>query len=117
TEWTPRVLEYPIWWWLEGPWRRRGSHSRGQYAAAFAHDTATAFFRPAVSLVATGPHLATKRNAIAAHESQVAVPDGERDWVVFDPDLLAALTGRFEILLPGEVATPPFTGPLERTMA
>jgi LmbE family N-acetylglucosaminyl deacetylase len=116
-DWEPRVLEYPIWWWLEGPWRRRGSHGRGQYAAAFAHDTATAFFRPAVSLVATGPYRATKRRAIAAHRSQVAVPEGEREWVVFGPDMLAALTGRFEILLPVEVAAPPFTRQLERTMA
>jgi LmbE family N-acetylglucosaminyl deacetylase len=104
TRWTPRVFEYPIWWWIEGPWRRRGSLDRAHYAAAFASDTVLAFARPQVALVASGPYLAVKRRAIAAHRSQVEPPDPERDWVGLDAHMLGTLTGRFEVLLPSRSA-------------
>ena len=103
TVWTPRVLEYPIWWWVDGPWRRRDGETRWSYGAGYVADTVTAFSPPAVELVAVGSYLATKRRAIEAHRSQVQALEGDRDWVVFDAAMRHALTGRYEVLLPVDV--------------
>ena len=109
TRWAPRLLEYPIWWWVDGPWRRRDGQSRSSYGAGYAADTFTAFSVPTVELVAAGPYLAVKRRAITAHRSQVEPLEGDTEWIVFDPAMRAALTGRFEVLLPVDVprAQPP----------
>jgi LmbE family N-acetylglucosaminyl deacetylase len=105
TQWTVRLLEYPIYWWVEGPWRRREARSRWSYGAGYAADTVSAVLRPAtVHFVATGPYLATKRRAIAAHRSQLEALDADRAWAVLDPAMRAALTGRHEVLLPVDVA-------------
>jgi hypothetical protein len=44
-----------------------------------------------------------KRRAITAHRSQVEPLEGDTEWIVFDPAMRAALTGRFEVLLPVDV--------------
>jgi LmbE family N-acetylglucosaminyl deacetylase len=100
TRWVPRLLEYPIWWWVDGPWRRRDGQGRWSYGAGYAADTVKAFSVPTVELVATQPYLATKRRAIAAHRSQLESLELDTEWAVFDPAMRAALTGRFEVLLP-----------------
>jgi LmbE family N-acetylglucosaminyl deacetylase len=103
TSWAPRLLEYPIYWWVEGPWRRREGRTRWSYGAGYAADTVTAFAAPTVHLVATGHYLTTKRRAIAAHRSQLQPLELDREWAVIDRSMRAALTGRYEVLLPVDV--------------
>ena len=105
TRWAPRLLEYPIWWWVDGPWRRRESRGRWSFGASYAADTVTAFSGPSVHLVETAPYLATKQRAIAAHRSQLQALEVDSEWVVFDAGMRAALTGRYELLLPVDVAS------------
>jgi LmbE family N-acetylglucosaminyl deacetylase len=104
TQWAPRLLEYPIWWWVDGPWRRRESRGRWSFGASYAADTVAAFSGPSVHLVETTPYLATKRRAIAAHRSQLQALEPDSEWVVFDAAMRAALTGRYEVLLPVDAA-------------
>ena len=103
TEWTARLLEYPIWWWVDGPWRRRDGRGRWSYGSGYVADTVTAFASSTVELVAAGPYLSTKQRAIDAHRSQVQPLELDRDWVVFNRAMRAALTGRYEVLLPVDV--------------
>jgi len=110
---TPRVFEYPIWWWVEGPWRRRGPRSRLRYGMAYAADTLVSLYRPRVRMVSTGPHASTKRRAIAAHRTQVEPLDDTSDWVGLDARTRAALTGPYELLLPVDLGTDGHSRPIE----
>jgi LmbE family N-acetylglucosaminyl deacetylase len=103
-QWAPRLLEYPIWWWVDGPWRRRESRGRWSFGASYAADTVAGFSEPSVHLVEAAPYLATKRRAIAAHRSQLQALEADSEWVVLDGAMRAALTGRYELLLPVDVA-------------
>jgi hypothetical protein len=105
THWAPRLLEYPIWWWVDGPWRRRESRGRWSFGAGYAADTVAGFSAPSVHLVEAAPYLATKRRAIAAHRSQLQALEVDSEWVVFDAAMRAALTGRYEVLLPIDAAS------------
>jgi len=117
TRWTPRLLEYPIWWWVDGPWRRRDGEGRWSYGAGYASDTVKAVSVPTVELVATPPYLETKRRAIAAHRSQLDALELDTEWAVFDTAMRAALTGRFEVLLPVDVPQVQPTSATEKSAA
>jgi LmbE family N-acetylglucosaminyl deacetylase len=96
----PRVFEYPIWWWVDGPWRRRATPSRVRYGIAYATDTLTSLSPPPIRIVATRPYRATKRSAVAAHRTQVEPIDPDSTFVALDRRTRAALTGRYEVLIP-----------------
>jgi len=91
------IFEFPIWWWIDGPRYPRPGRSR---LARLVH-LVGAPFESVVSMqpVAfdTGPHLGSKRSAIAEYVSQVTNMTGEPDWYVMDQDLLELFLGDREI--------------------
>lgn len=97
----PRILEYPVWFWVHGPW---DADPGGPWASLrprpFAAGLIEARARPAVELVATAGFLSTKFRALHAYESQLRNLTGEPGWAVLDEEFLASF------LLPYELAFP-----------
>jgi len=91
------ILEFPIWWWIDGPRYPRPGRSR---VARLMH-LAGASFESILSMqpvvLDAKPHLAAKRNAIAEYVSQVANMTGEPEWYVMDQKLLSLFLGNHEI--------------------
>jgi LmbE family N-acetylglucosaminyl deacetylase len=97
----PRVLEYPVWFWVHGPW---DADPGGPWASlrprSFLRGLIDRRRWPPAEIVATAGFLGAKQRALRAHESQVTNLTGEPDWTVLDEEFLAAF------LLPYEVAFP-----------
>ena len=97
----PRLLEFPIWFWVDGPWVSDPSEvgRMGRYVG----DLARASRLRAVS-VRTAEHLAAKRAALAEYRSQTTNLTGESDWAVMDEDLLSLFLAPVELFLPVDAA-------------
>lgn len=97
----PRVLEYPVWFWVHGPW---DADPGGPWATLrprpFLRGLIDRRRWPPAEIVATTGFLGTKHQALRAHESQLTNLTGEADWAVLDDEFLAPF------LLPYEVAFP-----------
>ena len=99
----PRVLEFPIWFWAEGPWVT-GLDGRGSIRR-YLGDPVRASRLRTVS-VRTDEHLAAKRAALAQYRSQTTNLTGEHDWAVMDDELLALFLAPVELFVPVGEATP-----------
>jgi LmbE family N-acetylglucosaminyl deacetylase len=99
----PRVLEFPIWFWADGPWAPRlaGRGTIGRYLG----DPVRASRLRTVS-VRTGEHLAAKEAALAQYRSQTTNLTGERNWAVMDDDLLSLFLAPVEVFVPVGDAAP-----------
>jgi LmbE family N-acetylglucosaminyl deacetylase len=96
----PRVLEYCVWWWIEGPWLRHSGRSPLHVARDFVTEPIESVRSSRPERVATGAFAAVKRSAVAAHRSQTTNVTGEPDWAVLPPGMLRTLTGRWELYFP-----------------
>ena len=94
------LFEYPVWHWAEGPWLRRGPRSRPEKLRDLVADPWTSLTGRRPHLVATGEHLAAKRQALRAYRSQTTNLTGEATWAVMDEGFLAQFLGPHEIFLP-----------------
>lgn len=87
----PRVLEYPVWYWIHGPW---DADPAGPWPRRRPAPLARGFLRPSAwrraQLVATRGYLGQKRRALLAHRSQTTNLSGEPGWAVLDEDFVAA---------------------------
>jgi LmbE family N-acetylglucosaminyl deacetylase len=90
------VLEYPVWFWADGPWVPRGERPVPTRAAHLVLDPIVQLARLRPRVVATGSHLETKVRALAAYRSQVTNYTGEPDWPVMGDRLLANFLGPHE---------------------
>lgn len=90
----PRLLEYPIWWWVDGPWPTGSRLRPWRYVA----DPLRASRARAVT-VRTEAFLATKRAALLEYRSQTTNLTGESTWAVMDDDMLALFLGPVEPFL------------------
>lgn len=101
-----RLFEYPVWWWVEGPWRRHPR--RGMRAAVndLVVEASAGFGGPRAELVATGAHLAAKREALSRYRSQVERRRGDPRWQVLDRRFTDLLLGSYEVYLPVPPAGP-----------
>lgn len=97
----PRVLEYPVWFWMHGPWE---ADAGGPWASlrprAFLGGAVDRRAWPPVELVSTAGFLGVKLRALRAHESQVRNLTGEPGWAILGDDFVASF------LLPYELAFP-----------
>lgn len=95
------VLEFPIWWWADGPWNRhepgRGMPQRLLHLAV---EPMQASVAGPVLAVETGGFLDQKRAAIAAYRSQTTNLTGEADWAVLDDAWTGRFLGRREVFFP-----------------
>jgi LmbE family N-acetylglucosaminyl deacetylase len=85
----PRLLEYPVWGWADGPW----SNTPGRSAPRAAYDllvepiTTLLGARPVTVRTDSGP-LERKRSALAAYLSQTTNLTGEDHWAVMTAEFL-----------------------------
>ncbi|MCW2715748.1 MAG: GlcNAc-PI de-N-acetylase [Frankiales bacterium] len=99
----PRLLEYPVWCWADGPWSVRPGRSLRQAARALvAEPVTTARSAHPVAVRAGQRHLEAKRAALAEYRSQTTNLTGEPDWAVMDEAFLSAFLRPEELFL-----TPP----------
>lgn len=97
----PRVLEYPVWFWVHGPW---DADPGGPWASLrprpFLRGLIDRRRWPPADIVATAGFLGTKHRALRAHESQLTNLTGEPDWAVLDEEFLAAFLMPYELAFP-----------------
>jgi LmbE family N-acetylglucosaminyl deacetylase len=109
-----RVVEYPVWYWADGPWQP--SPSRVREAAGLLADPLTSVARARPDLVSTAGFLDHKRAALAAYETQTRNLTGEDTWASLPPSWFEPFLGDHEVFLP--VAHPTLEGgarPARRT--
>ncbi len=93
------ILEYPIWWWIDGPRLHQPGHRRlGRALHGLAAPWESPLTLQAVGLDTNG-FIDSKRAAIAAHATQVSNYTDEPDWYVIDAKALDLFCGRQEIFL------------------
>lgn len=93
------LLEYPIWWWIDGPWQHRPGHRRlGRALHLLAAPWESPFTARVVSLSTDG-HLDQKRAAIAEYRTQVTNYTDEANWHVMGPELLELFFDDVELFL------------------
>lgn len=95
-----RLLEFPIWWWVDGPWSldaRRGGGRIWRYLS----DPVRSSRVKALTVVTAG-YLEAKREALREYRSQTTNLTGEPTWAVMDDDLLSLFLGPVELFLPVE---------------
>lgn len=97
-----RVAEYPVWYWMDGPWLELSARSTVGKAAHLLAE-------PLVTLVGTRPEtvvaesfLTQKRAALAAYRSQTTNLTGEPQWPVMDAAMLAPFLEGRELFWPVE---------------
>jgi LmbE family N-acetylglucosaminyl deacetylase len=90
------VLEYPVWFWADGPWVPRRERPVPVRAAHLVLDPMVQLARIRPRVVVTGSHLEAKVRALAAYRSQVTNYTGEPDWPIMDERLLAQFLGTHE---------------------
>lgn len=96
-----RLLEYPIWGWVEGPWTREPHPSPLRRALRFALEPVETL-TPRPLGVSCGPYRGAKWAAIREHRTQVVNVTGEPDYGTLGPGVLGPLTSRRELFLPVE---------------
>lgn len=97
----PRLLEFPVWWWMHGPWEAAaGGPWASREPAGFAQGLAAAVRNPGAHLVSTQGFLATKQRALMAHRSQTSKLFDDDSWAVLDDEFKAAFLLTHEIAFP-----------------
>ena len=96
-----RVLEYPVWFWMHGPWRAdEGGPWAARRALSFASGLLATLRRPTTELVATRGHLAAKARPLRSHRSQLSNLTGEAEWPVLDERFVASFLMTHEVSFP-----------------
>lgn len=96
----PRVREFPVWSWIDGPWRDLGARPPWARAVHLATEPLRALAAGRAERVSTAGHLEQKRAALAAHATQTTAFTDEEEWAVMDDRMLEPFLGEYEILLP-----------------
>jgi len=96
----PRLLEYCVWWWVEGPWLRHAGRPWSRAAIELVTEPVESLRSRRPERVATAQFRATKRAALAAHRSQLENITGEDDWAVLEPGMVTTLVGPWELFFP-----------------
>jgi LmbE family N-acetylglucosaminyl deacetylase len=92
-----RMLAYPVWSWHEAPWFLGSPwrHRARLMLWALRHAAADRLVR-----IPTGPHLAAKKAAVAAHVTQTTNFTGEDSWSHLSAEFQAAFLHRAEVFVP-----------------
>lgn len=96
----PRLLEYPVWAWADGPWSDRPGRSLMQAARALVTEPVrTARQARPVVVRAESAHVALKQRALAEYASQTTNFTGEAGWAVMDEQFLSSFLQAKELFL------------------
>jgi LmbE family N-acetylglucosaminyl deacetylase len=95
-----RVLAYPVWFWIHGPWDADRAGPRAPRAPTILYQPLQRSRWARADLVDTTGFLGVKMRALAAHRTQVENLTGEATWATLGPDFVASF------LLPWEVQFP-----------
>lgn len=102
---TVRLLEYPVWFWADGPWASHDGGSTLQRAWRFAAEPVTTLLTLRPVLVRTAEaHRDAKRRALEEYRSQVSNLTGEPDWATLDEAFLEDFLGDAEVFFRGGAA-------------
>jgi LmbE family N-acetylglucosaminyl deacetylase len=99
------VFEYPIWYWYHWPWVRIRGDLPGMWRTTVRQTIRTVVGLRALSTLNTqafvGDVLEVKREALAAHDSQMRSPDDSHDWPTLvhlsGGDFIARLLADYEM--------------------
>lgn len=97
------VLEFPVWFWKDGPWLERYNKSLLGKVAHILSDPIRATFTARPQLVSTAGFLSTKQRSWKAHVSQNTNLTGEPGWAIMDPSYVADFFGNYEVFFPVDV--------------
>jgi LmbE family N-acetylglucosaminyl deacetylase len=96
----PRLLEYPVWSWVDGPWSNRPGRSAREAGMDLFVEPMRSIWSARPLRVTCGPqHLTAKREALGAYASQTTNLTGEPTWAVMDHAFLKHFLGPVEIFL------------------
>ncbi len=94
------VLEFPVWYWNDGPWIDRSNLSTLDKVYRFIADPIRSVVHDHPQLVSTNGFLGKKQAALRAHKSQTSNYTGEDTWQVMDAAFLADFLGQYELFFP-----------------
>jgi LmbE family N-acetylglucosaminyl deacetylase len=95
----PEVLEYPVWYWAEGPWRWSSTTSRASKVAGLVTEPFARSTAPRGRLVATDGYVEAKRAALGAYRSQRTNLTGEASWATLPESWFRPFLGPWELFL------------------
>jgi LmbE family N-acetylglucosaminyl deacetylase len=84
-----RVAEYPVWYWVDGPWLGLSERPLLKRAGHLVAAPGVSLVTSHVELRSTAGFLSVKRAALDAYTSQVTNMTGESQWGVMDNAFLA----------------------------
>lgn len=101
----PQVLEYPVWFWNQWPWVSLPLRPNRQLLHALRRSLRFGFGRTARRTFTHGVDVRAvaerKRQALAAHRSQVTRLNGDPTWPILDDvsdgQFVACMTGDYEV--------------------
>jgi LmbE family N-acetylglucosaminyl deacetylase len=97
----PRVLEYPVWYWADGPWHWTAPGPRLTKLAHLFSDPVTSALRLRPRLVSMRGHVDAKREALAAFRSQRENLTGESTWATLPDAWFEPFLGEWEPFFAG----------------
>jgi LmbE family N-acetylglucosaminyl deacetylase len=102
----PRLLEYPVWFWAEGPWP---SPSGGTLARAvqLALEPWRSARRLRAEIVSTTGFVGAKRAALREHRTQTRNLTGEASWATLPPEWFDPFLAQLEMFFPVPHVTVP----------
>ena len=109
-----RMLEYPVWFWADGPWAWRDGETDAGRGGRLLTDVVAAWRRYRAELVSTDGSVATKRRALTAYRSQRERPGDDLDWAVLDDAWFEPFLGAWEVFFPMAHVDQPAGAPLVR---
>jgi len=95
-----RVLEFPVWYWADGPWMSPSPQGWVRKAVALVVDPVSWTWRLHPDLVSTAGFLDHKRAALGAYATQTRNLTGEATWATLPNSWFEPFLGSCEVFLP-----------------
>ena len=101
----PRVAEFPVWSWIDGPWLDQRSRPPLSRAANLLTAPARTLLEGRATTVSTAGYLDRKRAALAAHASQTTAYTDEPGWAVMEGEMFDPFVTEREVFLDPPAST------------
>jgi LmbE family N-acetylglucosaminyl deacetylase len=91
------VLEFPVWYWAEGPWQNQAGDGRLKRASSLVTDPFTSLGTLDAVRISTSGFVEVKRHALAAYRSQRENLTGETNWATLPEAWFESFLGDWEV--------------------